>query len=215
MTAAIVIAGTDTDVGKTVFAAALVHALNAVYWKPVQAGRYPATDSQTVQRLAGCSNDRILPEAYVLETPASPHLAAERDGVTIDTARLTLPNIAAPLVVELAGGLAVPLRRDLLQIDLVARWRAPTVLVASTRLGTINHTLLSIEALKRRAVPIVGVAFVGDPAEDSERTICAIGGVARLGRLPKLESVDSDTLHRAFSANFSISDILGLGEGGP
>ncbi|MFN0217750.1 MAG: dethiobiotin synthase [Hyphomicrobium sp.] len=215
MSADIVIAGTDTDVGKTVIAAALVHALNGVYWKPVQAGRSPETDGETVRRLAGCSSDRILPEAYVFESPASPHLAAERDGVSIDPAKLVLPILARPLIVELAGGLAVPLTRALLQIDLVARWRRPVLLVAATRLGTINHSLLSIEALKRRAIPILGVAFVGAENADSERTISEMGGVARLGRLPSLDPLTAEALHRAFAANFSISDILGIGAGGP
>lgn len=215
MNAEIIVAGTDTDIGKTVFAAALVHALDGAYWKPVQAGREPETDSEAVRRLAGCRSDRILPEAYVFETPASPHLAAERDGALIDIGKLTLPILARPLIVELAGGLAVPLSRDMLQIDLVARWKRPVLLVAATRLGTINHSLLSIEALKRRAVPILGVAFVGDANDDSERTICEIGGVARLGRLPRLDPVASETLHPAFAANFRVADILRLGDRGP
>jgi dethiobiotin synthetase len=215
MSAVIVVAGTDTDVGKTVFAAALIHALNGVYWKPVQAGRTPETDSQKVRRLAGLSSDRVLPEAYIFETPASPHLAAERANATIDPALLTIPILANPLIVELAGGLAVPLTRKLLQIDLVARWKQPVLLVAATRLGTINHTMLSIEALKRRAIPILGVAFVGDANDDSERTICEMGAVAYLGRLPYLDDVSSDSLHRAFAQNFKIADILGLGDRGP
>lgn len=215
MSAVIVVAGTDTDVGKTVFAAALVHALNGVYWKPVQAGRHPETDSETVRRLAGLSSDRILPEAYVFETPASPHLAAERDNSNIDPALLTAPILANPLIIELAGGLAVPLTRSVLQLDLVARWKHPVLLVAATRLGTINHSLLSIEALKRRAVPILGVAFVGDANDDSERTICEMGALTRLGRLPRLDAVSPDTLHTAFAENFRVADILGLGDRGP
>lgn len=215
MSAAVVVAGTDTDVGKTIFAAALTHALDGVYWKPLQSGREPETDSATVRRLAGCSGERILPEAYVFHAPASPHVAAEREGVTIDPAKLILPIIARPLIVELAGGLAVPVTRSLLQIDLVARWRQPVVLVASTRLGTINHSLLSIEALKRRAIPILGVAFMGGANDDSERTICDMGAVARLGRLPTLDPLTPDALHAAFAANFQVSDILGLGDRGP
>lgn len=215
MSAVIVVAGTDTGVGKTIFSAALVHALNGVYWKPVQAGRTPETDAETVRRLAGLSSDRVMPEAYVFETPASPHFAAERDNAKINPALLTVPILANPLIVELAGGLAVPLTRSLLQIDLVARWKQPVLLVASTRLGTINHTMLSIEALKRRAIPILGVAFVGDANDDSERTICEMGAVARLGRLPRLDDMSPEALHRAFAENFRIADILGLGARGP
>ncbi len=216
MSADIVIAGTDTDVGKTVFAAALVHALDGAYWKPVQAGLDGGeTDSDIVRRLSGCRSDRILPEAYRLVTAASPHFAAERDHVTIDPARLTPPNIARPLIIELAGGLAVPLTRSLLQIDVAARWKRPVVLVAATRLGTINQSLLSIEALKRRGIAVLGVAFVGDENADSERTICKMGGVSRLGRLPRLDPLSPETLHRAFAQNFSVADILGLGACGP
>lgn len=165
MSATIVVTGTDTGIGKTVFSAALVAALNGAYWKPVQAGLSGPTDSETVRRLAAADRDYILPEAYRLKTPASPHLAAERDGVELDIARLLqipAPPRDAPLVIEGAGGLMVPLRRDYLQLDLYARWQRPVVLVASTRLGTINHALLSIEALKRRDIPLLGVAFIGD-----------------------------------------------------
>jgi dethiobiotin synthetase len=211
MNPAIVVTGTDTDVGKTVFAAALADALGAAYWKPVQAGSDAETDAVAVQRLANVPADRILPEVYRLKTAASPHLAAERDGLEIDVARLTeLPQTIGgiPLVVEAAGGLLVPLTRRLLQIDLLARWAAPVVLVASTRLGTINHSLLSIEALRRRLIPIVGIAFVGDENADSERTIAAMGDVRRLGRLPLLDPLDAGSLRAAFAANFRAADFL-------
>jgi dethiobiotin synthetase len=118
-------------------------------------------------------------------------------------------------VIELAGGLDVPLTRKLLQVDLVAEWKLPVVLCASTRLGTINHSRLSIEALNRRAIPILGVAFIGDEIVDTERTIAAFGGVKHLGRLPWLDPLDSTTLRNAFAANFSVPDILGLGANGP
>ncbi len=215
MTQAIIITGTDTDCGKTVFSAALTAALDGCYWKPIQCGLDDETDSQTVQRLGGLGPERILPEAYALTTPASPHFAAERDGIEIDMARLAVPRVSRPLVIEGAGGLAVPVRRDLLQIDLIARWKLPVILCASTRLGTINHSLLSIEALKRRAIPILGVAFMGDANPDSETTICAIGGVKRLGRLPRLDPLTSESLRAAFVANFELGDVLGLGGGGP
>ena len=168
-----------------------------------------------MQRLSGLGPERILPEAYVLKTPASPHYAAEREGVEIDSTRLVVPSVSRPLVIEGAGGLAVPIRRDLLQIDLFARWKLPVILCASTRLGTINHSLLSIEALKRRAILILGLAFIGDGNPDSEATICAIGGVKRLGRLPLLDPLNSGSLGAAFAENFKLGDVLGLGGGGP
>jgi len=200
----IVVTGTDTDVGKTVFAAALAGALGAHYWKPVQAGLDPRADIDSVAILSGA---HILPEAYRLTTPCSPHRAAEIDGVTIDPARLALPDVDGPLVVEGAGGVLVPVTPDLLFADLFARWTRPVVLVARTGLGTINHSLLSIEALRRRDVPILGIAFIGDEQADSEATIVRLGWVKRLGRLPRLDPLDAGTLATAFAANFDLADF--------
>jgi dethiobiotin synthetase len=200
----IVVTGTDTDAGKTVFAAALAGALGATYWKPVQAGLDDGTDAA---RVAALGVAKVLPEAYRLHTPCSPHRAAEIDGVTIDLDRLTPPAIDGPLVVEGAGGVLVPVTRDVLFADLFARWAQPVVLVARTALGTINHSLLSIEALRTRGVPILGVAFTGDANEDSEATIAAIGGVKRLGRLPRLERLDAATLRAAFAQHFRLEDF--------
>jgi dethiobiotin synthetase len=199
-----VVTGTDTDVGKTVFAAGLAAALGATYWKPVQAGLVDGTDRATVTALGLA---RVLPEAYRLATPCSPHRAAEIDGVAIDPARLALPEVDGPLVVEGAGGALVPVTRDLLFADLFARWAAPVVVVARTGLGTISHSLLTIEALRARRVPVHGVAFVGDAVEDSEATIAAIGGVRRLGRLPRLDPLDATTLAAAFAAQFRLEDF--------
>ncbi|TPG41059.1 ATP-dependent dethiobiotin synthetase BioD [Sphingomonas koreensis] len=203
----IVVTGTDTDVGKTVFAAALAGALGAHYWKPVQAGLDDGGDRARVALLSGLVDAQLLPEAYRLTTPCSPHRAAEIDGVTIDPAVLALPAVAGPLVVEGAGGVLVPVTRDLLFGDLFAQWGAPVVLVARTALGTINHSLASIEALRARGVPIRGIAFIGDAVEDSEATIAAIGGVRRLGRLPMLPRLDRDTLAAAFAAHFDLGDF--------
>ncbi|ABD09030.1 dethiobiotin synthase [Rhodopseudomonas palustris HaA2] len=208
MTKPIVVTGTDTGIGKTVFAAALAGALDAFYWKPVQAGIEDETDRQAVLRLSGLPDARLLPEAYRLNTPASPHLAAEIDGVTIDAEALALPEIDGPLVVEGAGGLLVPLTRAITYIDIFARWRAPVVLCARTTLGTINHTLLSIEALRARAIPLLGVAFIGDENVESERVIVQIGRVPRLGRLPRLVEVTADALRAAFAQNFNTDDFL-------
>lgn len=207
MNRAIVVTGTDTDVGKTVFAAALAGALDGHYWKPVQAGLDDGSDRASVAALSGLTAAHILPEAYRLTTPCSPHRAAEIDGVTIDPDRLIPPQVEGPLVIEGAGGVLVPIKRELLYADLFARWRLPVVLVARTALGTINHSLLSIEALRSRGIAIVGVAFVGDAVPDSEATIVAMGGVKRLGRLPYLNPLDRGTLADAFAANFSLADF--------
>jgi dethiobiotin synthase len=204
----IIVSGTDTGIGKTVFAAALAGMLGGWYWKPVQAGiEADGTDADRVARLSGLPRDRILPEAYCLKTPCSPHLAAEIDGVAIDTSRLALPAVEGPLVAEGAGGVLVPISRSETYADQMARWGAPVVLVARTALGTINHSLLSIEALRARGVPVLGMAFVGEPVEDSEATICAMGGVARLGRLPFLETLSADALRAAFLENFRPKDF--------
>lgn len=174
-----IVSGTDTDVGKTVFCAGLAGMLGARYWKPVQAG-LPG-DSETVAELAGVE---ILPEAYRLELPASPHQAAAAEGIMIEPDGLVPPD--GPLVIEGAGGLMVPLTSTTLFLDVFARWRIPLILCARTRLGTINHTLLSIEALRARDIPLHGVAFVGEANEENEMTIAGIGRVRRLGRLPPI-----------------------------
>lgn len=206
MSGAIVVTGTDTEIGKTVFAAALAQALGAHYWKPVQAGLDGGGDSARVAALTELTPERIVPEAYRLATPCSPHRAAEIDGVTIDPARLALPPVR-PLVVEGAGGALAPLTRTLLFADQFAAWGQPVVIVARTALGTINHSLMTIEALRARGAPIRGIAFVGEANEDSEATIAQIGRVARLGRLPRLRTLDRDALARAFAARFRVDDF--------
>lgn len=193
----IIVTGTDTGIGKTVFSAGLTRALQATYWKPVQAGLDEATDSEIVAHLSG---QPVLPEAYRLELPASPHLSAQVEGVEIDPSRLTPPRIEGPLVIEGAGGLMVPLSRRHLFLDVIADWRAPVVLVARTRLGTINHSLLSLAALKNRGCTVAGVAFVGEDMADSRSIITEMGGVRDLGRLPFLPDLTPDSLADAFSA---------------
>jgi dethiobiotin synthetase len=204
---AIVVTATGTDIGKTVFAAALTAALDGCYWKPVQAGLDDGSDLERVGRLSGLPADRLLPEAYRLTTPCSPHRAAEIDGVTIDVDALDPPPCDRPLVIEGAGGVLVPLTRQATIADLIARWKLPTVLVAATSLGTISHCLTAIEALRVRGVDIRGIAFVGDAAEDSETTIAAMGGVKRLGRLPIVSQLEPATLAAAFAANFDLADF--------
>ena len=199
-----IVTGTDTDVGKTVFAAGLAGHLGAHYWKPVQAGLDGATDSETVTRLAG-GRAQVLPEAYRLTTPCSPHEAARIDGVTIDPARLALPAGDGPLVVEGAGGVLVPHADGLLAIDLFTRWGLPLVVVARTALGTINHTLLSLEVLRARGIPVLGVAFSGDAEPVAEQAIPRIGAVRHLGRLPLLDPLTAETLSAAFTANIDLA----------
>jgi dethiobiotin synthetase len=204
---AIVVTATGTDIGKTVFAAALTVALDGCYWKPVQAGLDDGGDVERVGRLSGLPAERLLPEAYRLTTPCSPHRAAEIDGVTIDVEALEPPQCDRPLVIEGAGGVLVPFTRQATFADLMARWQLPVVLVAATSLGTISHSLAAIEALRARKVDIRGIAFVGDAAEDSEATIADMGGVKRLGRLPMLDPLDPGALAAAFAAHFDLADF--------
>ncbi|MGF6428494.1 MULTISPECIES: dethiobiotin synthase [Bradyrhizobium] len=208
MSCRIVVTGTDTGIGKTVFSAGLAGFLGARYWKPVQAGIEEETDAQLVARLGGLPADRIVPERYRLRTPASPHQSAALDGVRIDPAALDVPDVRdRPLVIEGAGGLMVPLDGSTLYIDVFARWHLPIVLCARTALGTINHSLLSVEALRKRGIDILGIAFVGESNPESERAICEIGQVRRLGRLPWLAALAADTLQAAFKASFRREDF--------
>ncbi|MBF0249736.1 MAG: ATP-dependent dethiobiotin synthetase BioD [Alphaproteobacteria bacterium] len=205
----VIVTGTDTGIGKTVAAAMLTLALDGVYYKPIQSGLDDETDTAAVLRMTGLTADRALPEAYRLTRPLSPHRAAELDGVVMDLSRLDPPRTDRFVVVEGAGGLLVPVTRDRLQVDVFKTWGLPVVLCARTALGTINHSLLSIEALKARNIPVVGVLFIGDEVEDSEHTICEIGGVKRLGRLPWLDTVTPDALRTAFADNFNRADFGG------
>ncbi len=195
-----VVTGTDTDIGKTVFAAGLAGMIGARYWKPVQAGE--PGDSETVAELAGVE---IVPEAYRLKLAASPHQAAAEEGVTIDADSLTPPDGA--LVIEGAGGLMVPLTRDTLFIDVFARWKLPLILCARTRLGTINHTLLSVEAIRARDIPLHGVAFIGEANEESEGIIMEKGRMKRLGRLPMIAPLTQGRLSAVFAKTFNAADF--------
>lgn len=250
MSQGFIVAGTDTGVGKTIFAAGLVAMLGARYWKPVQAGLDGETDSEVVQRLSNASRDDVIGEVYRLKSPLSPHLAAEHDGLEIDISRLALPqyrkppalaavtpqpataeqsNVVAlkprgrpglaavagggtshaprPLVVEGAGGLLVPLNRQTLQIDLFDSWALPVILVARTSLGTINHTLMSLEALRRRNIMVQGVAFVGESSPEVEDDIATFGRIRRLGRLPWIDPLDAPTLKHTFELSFRDEDF--------
>lgn len=200
------VTGTDTDVGKTIFSAALCGALGATYWKAIQAGTLDHSDSDTVRALSGLPPQKILPEAYRLTTPCSPHRAAELDSVRIAVQQLRPPT-ADPLVIEGAGGLMVPLTGQTLLIDLIARWKMPVIVVARTLLGTINHSLLSLEALRTRSIPVLGIAFVGEPNPNSEGTICNFSGAKPLGRLPFVAPLDRAKLASAFASNFDLRDF--------
>ncbi len=200
----LVVTGTDTGIGKTVVSAGLAAALGATYWKPVQAGLDDETDSAFVARLSG---QAVLPEAYRLKLPASPHISAAADGTEIDSARLLLPKVQTPLIVEGAGGVLVPLNRQMLYLDMFARWQAPVVLCARTALGTINHSLLSLRVLRGAGVVVVGMIFVGDAEPEVEDTICSFGAATHLGRLPILPDLTAAALRDAVVENLELDVI--------
>ena len=198
----LVVCGTDTDVGKTVVSALLVHGLGARYWKPVQCGLEEGEgDRDRVQRWLGLPQERILPEAYRFQAPVSPHWACQLEGAAeIDPEQLNLPTAEGPLVVETAGGLLVPLRMDLLQIDLLDRWGLPVLLVARSGLGTLNHTLLSLEALNQRQIPVAGVLLNGEPHPNNASTLATLGGVPLLGCLAPLRAINPQELKGQWQA---------------
>ncbi len=212
MTNKCVITGTDTDVGKTVFTAMLMLALSQAgeevnYWKPIQSGIEGPIDTKIVQKLTNLPDERFFPEQYVLSEPLSPHRSAELDNIEIDPYGLKIPEFHGPLLIEGAGGLLVPLTRQILLIDVFEQWQIPTILCARTGLGTINHTLLSIEALQKRNIPIHGLAFIGDENPDNMRTIREFSDVRILGRLPHLSALNSGTLLQAFNDHFDLKDF--------
>lgn len=203
----LIITGTDTDIGKSVVAAMLTLGLNANYFKPIQSGTIDETDRQAIMRMTGLSEERILADAVTLSQPLSPHRSAELDGVEIDLSTLTPPASDRPLIIEGAGGLMVPVNRETLYIDLFKNWKLPVVLCARTGLGTINHTLLSLEALRKRGIDILGLIFIGDDNPDNMRTISEMGDVKALGHLPRLETINPDTLTQVFANNFNQDDF--------
>jgi len=190
----LIVAGTDTDVGKTVVSALLVQGLAARYWKPVQSGLADGSDSQWVQEMLSLPPGRILQESYRLQAPVSPHWAAEQEQLLIDPQRLSLPPGDEPLVLETAGGVMTPLRRDWLQIEQIRRWGLPLVLVARSGLGTLNHTLLTLEALRHRSIPVLGLVLNGPLHPDNPRTLAELGGVPVLAQLPRLEPLSAAAL---------------------
>ncbi len=212
-----IITGTDTDIGKTVFSAALMLGLEKAgqsphYWKPVQSGIDGDVDTKAVQKLTSLPNERFLPERYIFSEPLSPHRAAELDDTKINIDELqnlsNIPKCDSSMVIEGAGGLMVPLTRENLQINLYKKWNIPIILCARTGLGTINHTLLSLEAIWSRGIPLKGIVFIGEENIDNIRTIAEFSDVKILGHLPILDPLDDTMLRLIFANNFNIKDFI-------
>lgn len=188
----IFITGISTDVGKTVVSAILAEALEANYWKPIQAGDLESSDSLKVKKY--CSHKvTVLNERFKLSKPMSPHAAAEIDQVKIAVSDFQQPTVTGDLIIEGAGGLMVPINSDgLLVIDLVEKNNWPVVLVSRHYLGSINHTLLSVEVLKKRGIRIAGIIFVGDENLGTETIIAKQTQVDIWGRIPIAPEVNAE-----------------------
>ncbi len=187
------IAGTGTDVGKTIVAAWMMAHLGADYWKPVQCGR-GEVDKATVQAITGITSDHFHPSTYDLVDPLSPHEAARRMGITLDHNRFVLPVTPRPVIVEGAGGLMVPINNDFLMIDLIARLGLPIVLVCHSQLGTINHTLLSLEAIRARNLPLLGVVMNGSLMPHNKEAVESFGRVKILAEIPQIQTLNTSKL---------------------
>jgi len=184
-----IVTGIGTDIGKTVVSSILAEALKATYWKPVQAGDLDNSDSIKIKKW--CSeNVQVLPEAFRLSQPLSPHSAAEIDNVKITASDLVLPKVDGNFILEGAGGIMVPFNQEgLLFVDLITMWNLPVILVSRHYLGSINHTLLTAEILQNRGAKIEGVIFVGDENKSTESIILSKTKLKLIARIPITEKI--------------------------
>jgi dethiobiotin synthetase len=207
----IFVAGISTGIGKTVVSAILAEALHADYWKPVQCGELENTDTEKVRGLLSNHVSRCLPEAYRLKTASSPHYAAEAEKTEIKATNLRTPESEIRLIIEAAGGLMVPLSRDYLVIDLIKHVEASVILVSKNYLGSINHTLLSIEALKQRGIDVLGIVFNGENYFDNEEIIQHFTNVNVLGEISTAKDISKDFVKtEAAKIRTSISQCFEL-----
>ena len=197
------VTGTDTNVGKTLLSALLVAALEAVYWKPIQTGARDGTDRRTVIQLAEIPESQTIPESFCFDPPVSPHLAAEASGVKIDLERVQPPrNFARPIIAEGAGGILVPINDSELMLDLARHLGFPILIAARAALGTINHTLLTVRALRCAKMPIKGVVIIGHRNKDNERSVEHFAAVPVIGSIPWLDVIDREALLNVFRSSF-------------
>lgn len=191
----VIVAGIGTEVGKTVISAILCEVLGARYWKPIASGSEDGpAESVVVSRLISNGAQRIFSERYLLRKSLSPHVAAALEGVEVSLEDFSLPVCDAPLVVELAGGVMVPLNDRATNLDLIKRLGLPVVLVSRHYLGSINHTLLTLFALRSHNIPVKGVVFNGEELPDTERIITTMGDVSVIGRVPSFGEVSLSSL---------------------
>jgi len=193
-----IIAGIHTGIGKTLCSAIICQATGYDYWKPVQAGSLEGSDSIFVQKNVTNTSVRIHPEEYRLNTAASPHIAAEIDGIEIKKENIILPKSNNRIIVETAGGLMSPFSKTFFNIDLPGHLNLPVILVSNNYLGSINHTLLSVEALQKRNIEIKGIVFSGEKVESTQSFILEYTKLTLLFSIPFLNKIDAETI-----ANFA------------
>lgn len=193
----IFITGIGTGIGKTIISAILTEKLKADYWKPIQSGDLDKSDTLTVKGLISNKVTRFFPEAYALTQPFSPHKSAALDKITIDLEKIVLPQTQNQLIIEGAGGLMVPLNNNFLIIDLIKQLNARVVLVSRHYLGSINHTLLSIHALKKYGIPVMGIVFNGPKDIYSKSYILEYSELNDLGQIPDYQAIDKKTVKEA------------------
>ncbi|MEO6903453.1 MAG: dethiobiotin synthase [Bacteroidia bacterium] len=199
----IFVTGIGTDVGKTVVSTILVESLKADYWKPIQSGTNISTDTNTVKELISNSKSKFYPEAYSLKEPISPHAAAALENIEIKLNNISLPKTDNTLIIEGAGGIMVPLTDNFFMLDLIKKFDAEVVLVIQNYLGSINHSLLSIEVLKYHQLKILGIVFNGDSQPSSERIILEYSKLKLLGRIPKESIIDKEMILK-YATNFEL-----------
>ena len=190
------VTGIGTEIGKTVVSSILTEYLQADYWKPVQSGDLHLTDTMKVQALVSNTKSYFHPERHRLNAPLSPHAAAALDGVQIQLSDFTLPQTSNHLIVEGAGGLMVPLNDQDLMIDLIKQLGIPVILVSRNYLGSINHTVLSIEALQRREIPIAGIVINGEPNPATESIIESMSALPILFRVGHFAEISKEEIQR-------------------
>lgn len=191
------ITGIGTGIGKTIVSAILTEKLQADYWKPIQSGDLDNSDSLLVAQLISNKKTIIHPEQFKLSQPLSPHLSARIDGRQLTTAAIKAPATTNHLVIEGAGGLMVPINEQELILDLIKSLNTKVIVVSQNYLGSINHTLLTLEVLKSKEIEVEGLIFNGPANEESERYITMYSGVPILGRIPQLENLDKENVQKA------------------
>jgi len=192
----IFVTGIGTDVGKTFVSSILVEALKADYWKPVQTGNFFSTDSADVKNWISNTESKIHQEAFSLKQPMSPHSAAQEEGVSITLDAIHLPETTNTLIIEGAGGLLAPLNKNEFIVDLIKKFDTEVILVIQNYLGSINHSLLSIEALKNRGANILGVIINGAPDKASHDIILEQSGLKLLGVINKEKEINKEVVLR-------------------